>query len=237
MKKIVSTVVFLLIFAAAFAVEMQDFVTVEDRPMVSPTDSAEAVYCYNKGTECLQNNLLEDAETLLLRAIQLDPEFSDAMDHLGLVYRRLGRYEEAIGLYEKSLSVNPENSVAYINMGIAYRLLGRYEDSRIAYLNAMNLDPEDPEPYYGIGGLYYLAGMYEACLPYYYVAIEKYGDSLFVYDACYYLASAYYKLEQYNEALQFYYLASLYYDTDEIILGRIAELEALLETDSYAYWE
>ncbi len=236
MKKILSILISLMIFAAASAVEMQNFVFTEDKPMVSPSDSSEAVYCYNKGTECLHNNLLEDAETLLLRAIQLDPEFADAMDHLGLVYRRLGRYEEAIELYTRSLSVNPENPVAYINMGIACRLLGRYEDARIAYINAMLLDPEDPEPYYGIGGLYYLAGMYEACIPYYYTAIEKYQDSLFVYDACYYLGCAYYKLEQFDEALQFFYLASIYYDTDEIILERIAELEALLGKNSYDYW-
>ena len=61
--------------------------TVIEKEMVTPTENTEAREAYNIGTNLLRQNHFEEAEQYLLKAIELDPNYVDAMDHLGLAYR------------------------------------------------------------------------------------------------------------------------------------------------------
>src|SRR5215471_19124718 len=61
-----------------------------------------AVEIYNRAIEAENAKALDQAERLYKRALELDPNFCDAMDNLGQVYRMLGDDASAIPLYEKS---------------------------------------------------------------------------------------------------------------------------------------
>ncbi len=228
MKNILAAV-FMLLCTFSFAQETGGINLLSD-DMVSPTSNEEARINYNQGTDCLNNDNLEEAEIYLLKALELDPLFVDAMDHLGLVYRRQMRYEEAIAIYQKSISINDKNYVPYMNLAIVYKLQERYEDARQEYLKIIDIDEENPESYYGIGQLYYDAGMYEDCIQFMRIALNKYyeQESVYVFDAGYHLAYAYYNLENYEEALKFFKFTAAYYENDQNIKDKITELESIV---------
>jgi tetratricopeptide (TPR) repeat protein len=176
-----------------------------DRPMVAPSQNIQASTAYKKGTKLLDENKLDEAEKYLKKAIQLDPLFVDAMDHLGMVYRRQNRLDEAKEIYLKSIAINDKNIVPYQNLAIVYRLQNKLDDALELYKKMINIDENDPEPYYGIGELLFITANYENALPFFDKAFELYADqnSPLVYDVLYYNGIIYYKTKNYEEALKY----------------------------------
>ena len=200
------------------------------RGMVSPTQSAEAMEAYNTGNYFLHHNNFEEAEIYFLRAIALDNNFVDAMDHLGLVYRNLGRYDHAEHWYLRSIEINPNNIVPYLNLAVAYRFQGRLEDARQKYLQARNLDPDDPEPYFGIGMVYQSAGHYEVSLEFISIAMQIYleRESMLLFNAFFAQGNNYYSMENYEDALRLYKAALVGHPDNAFIQNRIIEIEGIL---------
>ncbi|MDR1025553.1 MAG: tetratricopeptide repeat protein [Treponema sp.] len=91
------------------------------RPMVAPSNNEQAMQAYTIGSRFLDENNLTEAERYLTEAIKLDPLFVDAMDHLGMVYRRQNRLDEAEEMYLRSISINDKNAVPYQNLAIVYK--------------------------------------------------------------------------------------------------------------------
>jgi tetratricopeptide (TPR) repeat protein len=230
MNKLLITVFFLNIFIQHLSSEeiiRSDDSTFIAREMVSPTENINAMEAYNQGTHLFHQNKFEEAEKYLLRAIELDNNFVDAIDHLGLVYRHLQRYNESEKMYLLSIEKNPNNMIPYINLAIVYRLQYRYEDARQIYLRAQKIDENDPEPYYGIGVLYQLVRQYESSAYFINIAIQKYieNESILVFDAFYIQGNNFYYMEEYDEALEHFKLALIYYSDDDEILNKINEIE------------
>jgi tetratricopeptide (TPR) repeat protein len=190
---------------------------------------------YNLGTSLLHQNRLEEAEIFLLKAIELDNDFVDAIDHLGLAYRRLQRYDDSEKMYLLSIEKNPNNMVPYLNLAIVYRFQWRYEDARQIYLRAQKIDENDPEPYFGIGVLYQLAGQYDNSVTFINFAIQKYieKESSLLCDALYVQGNNYYYMEEYDEALKYYKIALLYYPDSDEILNKINEIENRVLDNQY----
>ena len=63
---------------------------------------------------------LHQIESLLTKAITLDPKLADAQLQLGNLYSDQGRYSDAIPLYEKALDNNPDLSDAHYRLGQAF---------------------------------------------------------------------------------------------------------------------
>jgi len=231
-KRRILFVLFILLYTFLYSQEVPDYNLLSD-DMVAPTTNEEARLNYDQGTNSLKNNNLDEAEKYLLRALELDPYFVDAMDHLGLVYRRQKRYEDAISIYQKSISINEKNYVPYMNLAIVYKLQKRYDDALLEYFKIIDIDKENPESYYGIGQLYYEVALYEECIKYMEIALSKYyeQESLYVFDAGYNLAYAHYYLKNYEEALRYFKFASTYYNTDKTISDKIIELENILSNN------
>ncbi|GHV66729.1 hypothetical protein AGMMS49928_02100 [Spirochaetia bacterium] len=179
----------------------------------------------------MSENKVAEAEPYLQEAVKLDPLFVDALDHLGIVYRRQEKYEEAEKIYLQSLALNDKNAVSYINLALVYRNLNRWEDALKMYIKLNELDPEDPEAYYGIGELLQMAGDYEASKEFFYEAIKKYiaVESDLVYDALYCQGINHYELGEYEDALECFGYAEEAYPEDENLLELIRETEKMVK--------
>jgi tetratricopeptide (TPR) repeat protein len=57
------------------------------------------------------------------RAIQLDPQYTDAYINRGVAYHDLNEYEKAIANYDRALQIDPNYTLAKDNREKAYRLL------------------------------------------------------------------------------------------------------------------
>jgi tetratricopeptide (TPR) repeat protein len=199
--------------------------TVIENVMIAPSKNKSAMNAYNIGTRYLRANDFHKATVYLKQAIKFDPEFVDAMDHLGVAYRNQGQYAAAIAMYRRSIAINPRNTTPHINLAVIYRLQGNMEGARQEYMEVMSIEQENPESYYGIGLLYNAAEMYGDSIEYINKAIQLYIklNSALVYDACLIQGDNYYELYDYSEALRYYKIAAIGYPDNEALQQRIAE--------------
>lgn len=63
---------------------------------------------------------LDQVESLLKRAIRLDPSFAQAHFELGNLYSQQGKYAEAVPEYQRALKLDPKLVDAYYRLGQAY---------------------------------------------------------------------------------------------------------------------
>jgi tetratricopeptide (TPR) repeat protein len=69
---------------------------------------------------------MDRAETLLLRALDANPDHGGSMANLGAFYGRHGRQGDAISLLERALRIDPGNVDARVNLGSAFARSGRF---------------------------------------------------------------------------------------------------------------
>lgn len=58
--------------------------------------NAEALDLYSQGLKEKKNNNLKKAIDFFKKAVQIDPDFAFAWDNIGICYRKLGDYDEAL---------------------------------------------------------------------------------------------------------------------------------------------
>ena len=171
--------------------------------MIAPSKNEQAMEKYLTGSQFLEENKLNEAESHLKEAIALDSLFVDAMDHLGMVYRRQNRLQEAEEIYLRSIGLNNKNIVSYQNLAAVYRIQNRLRDALELYMKMIEINEYNPEPYYAMGELSFTVEEYENSMKLFDIAIKLYMESnpLNVFDAFYYKGMIYFKLKKWDEAL------------------------------------
>jgi tetratricopeptide (TPR) repeat protein len=90
---------------------------------------------------------LGEAEDDLKSALKLQPDNSNYLDSLGLVYYKKAEYEKARRTFEKSVgnlkSMSKENAAVFGHLGDAYLRLGEREKAVAQWQKALELDPGD----------------------------------------------------------------------------------------------
>ena len=93
-----------------------------------------------------QKHAYDEAIIAYNKAIELDRSFGWPYSNLALTYLSLGKYAEAILLYQKSiclLKTNEEKAYSWHNLGNIYRHQSNYEEALNAYQNADEIDPQN----------------------------------------------------------------------------------------------
>lgn len=83
----------------------------------------EAVRLYNSAIESFKNGEFLKAEELYLKALEISPNFSQALNNLGNLYRKIGKIDKARHFYIKAFQANgnfplPIINMAYLNMDV-----------------------------------------------------------------------------------------------------------------------
>lgn len=76
----------------------------------------------------------------LQRAIEIDPEYMEAHNNLGVQYIALEQYEQAAAELEKCVSLDPTSVRGQLNLSVALGMLQRYADAEAAARRAVRLD-------------------------------------------------------------------------------------------------
>lgn len=129
-----------------------------------PTTNEEARRFYNDALEFGRQGLDREAEQAYLKAIEMDPQYCDAMDNVGRLFRRKGDIKQAITWYNRSIAVKPDNVVAHQNLAVAYRFLGDADRALSEYQWLVGNDSGNPEGYYGLGLIYLEMGQPAAAI-------------------------------------------------------------------------
>jgi tetratricopeptide (TPR) repeat protein len=86
---------------------------------------------------------VEKTRQHLQKAIEISPDFEEALNNLGTYYYRDGRFETAANLFQRALKANPNSFSAQVNLGGALISLGDYPRSLDENLKALAMRPDD----------------------------------------------------------------------------------------------
>ncbi|MGN6709465.1 MAG: tetratricopeptide repeat protein, partial [Candidatus Nitrosocosmicus sp.] len=100
-------------------------------------DLKNAVDYYNKGISLSYLGSYNEAIACYDKAIELNPEYSDAYNNKGISLYYLGSYNEAIACYDKAIELNPDYTDAYYNKGLLLNHLGDHNQAIACYDKAI----------------------------------------------------------------------------------------------------
>jgi Tfp pilus assembly protein PilF len=86
------------------------------------------------------------AEACLAKALELAPDHAAALNQLGMLRRRQGRFADAEAAYLKAVTADPEYALAHYNLGVLYELYLQQLDSALLHFERyQELSGEDEQ--------------------------------------------------------------------------------------------
>jgi tetratricopeptide (TPR) repeat protein len=114
---------------------------------------------FNAGDVAQRRGKDEDAERFLRKAIEIQPDHTAALNHLGYTWADADRnLEEALLLLQRAVALEPENGAYQDSLGWAYYRLGRWAEARLHLTKAVQLLSRDPTIHDHLGDLEAAAG-------------------------------------------------------------------------------
>ncbi|WP_207421073.1 tetratricopeptide repeat protein [Desertivirga brevis] len=138
----------------------------------SYSSNEEAMRYYYEGVDQLKSSKFVNGAASFEKAVALDPVFAFAWDNLGICYRNLKKYDQALNAYQRSLKIDPNGSVPLQNIPVVYQYMGEYDKAIMAYKDLERVDKDNPEIFYGVGLIYtlnlkrYKEGLDNMCVAY-----------------------------------------------------------------------
>ena len=106
------------------------------------------------------------------KAIDINPQFSEAWYNKGGSLTDLKIYEDAIESYNSAINISPNYSEAWNNKGHVLGKLGRHEDAIAAYDRTTNISPKHFNAWYNRGNALNSLEKYEKAIESYDIAID-----------------------------------------------------------------
>jgi protein O-GlcNAc transferase len=94
------------------------------------------------------------AEQIWLQLVERNPAYAEGHTNLGLMYKRMGRVDEAEAHLRKALSLSPDLSGAHHNLGMVLMDRDRMDDALAAFERALELEPNAAQTRFNIGVLW-----------------------------------------------------------------------------------
>jgi Flp pilus assembly protein TadD len=123
------------------------------------------------------------AEDSYKKAIELQPQNSDAYVGLGQLYEAQDKFSQAEDSYKKAIELQPRNCGAYVRLGHLYRTQGKFPQAEDSYKKAIELKLRNNGAYVGLGRLYEAQGKFSQAEDSYKKAIESTPQNNWAYGA------------------------------------------------------
>lgn len=99
---------------------------------------------YAQGMELFGEDDVEGAIREFEKALQIDPDYGDALHAIALCHYHQGRLQEAVRYGERLRSVEPDNTLAYTALSMFYNAQGMIAKAEEMGAKAGAAPPEDP---------------------------------------------------------------------------------------------
>lgn len=106
--------------------------------------NTEAREWYEKGVNANSEGKLNVAIKYLKKAIEIYPDYEDAIFKLGYIYEKQKKYNESLKCYEKVIKLNPDAWDAWYSIGIVYAKMEKYKKAYKYFKKAFELKPDNP---------------------------------------------------------------------------------------------
>ncbi|HOK58859.1 tetratricopeptide repeat protein [Methanothrix sp.] len=91
----------------------------------------------HKGIDMVKRGMHEKALEYYDRALEINPNSSDAWNNKGVALYRLNRIDEALQCYHRALEIDPDNLDAMRNIAFVHRARGEFEKAMELYETVM----------------------------------------------------------------------------------------------------
>ena len=94
------------------------------------------------------------AKPLLEKAIEIDPNYVNVHNNLGLTFKELGEPQKAISCYEKAIQIDPNYVNAHNNLGIKFMELEEHQKAISCYEKVIQIDPNFADAHNNLGVIF-----------------------------------------------------------------------------------
>ncbi|MFH1674823.1 MAG: tetratricopeptide repeat protein [Pseudomonadota bacterium] len=99
-----------------------------------------------KAAEIYMNKQMdENAEQVLNEILQINPNTVNVFNSLGILYRKQGRFQDALTQYQRAQKVDPNEEKILYNIGRCYLEMKNLEEAKKAFAKALELNPNFEE--------------------------------------------------------------------------------------------
>jgi tetratricopeptide (TPR) repeat protein len=84
---------------------------------------------YRKGNSFRNNGKLNEAIQQYQKALEIQPDFTPAINKIGLIYVAQGEYDKAFSSYQRIIELKPDDYVAYYNVACMYAKQNKIEEA------------------------------------------------------------------------------------------------------------
>jgi len=153
---------------------------------------------YERGATQLRNNKLEPGIAALKRAIELFPDYFDALELLGAEYVKQGLFDQALPLLTRAVAVNPRAPKSLYAIGVAHLKLNNTTEAVEWLKKSVGMDPNNPNVFMMLGLAHGGNLDYAQSEMAFKRALQLGGQA--AAEAHFYLAGIYNKQERYHDA-------------------------------------
>ena len=125
---------------------------------------------------------IEKAFQHYCRALEVEPDYVDALNARGAVHCMMGRVDHALRDYSKVIKLRPDYFVAYLNRGGVHMRDGRYQQALKDFGKFIELKPNVYAGYFQRGEVYRLKGEFDDAIADYNRAIQLKPDLADMYN-------------------------------------------------------
>jgi tetratricopeptide (TPR) repeat protein len=151
------------------------------------------------GYPLLIHEQFEDSIDCYEQALQVNPNYTDAITNKGAALFNLQRYEEALSVFCHLLTIIPGSSTGLSNKGAVLERLGRYTEAIECFDAALKINPNYSDAQQNKGLAFEKLGRYEEALANYEIALAINNKD---YKAFSCKGYALYNLGRYEEAIE-----------------------------------
>lgn len=112
------------------------------------------------------------AESLITKAISVNPNNAPAYCNIGNVFLNQAKYDLAIQNYTKAVALKPNYEEAFYSRGLAYQRLGNLNAAQQDYQAALLINPKHIGTLTNLGNTYQLQKKYDEAITWYQRAID-----------------------------------------------------------------
>jgi tetratricopeptide (TPR) repeat protein len=123
-----------------------------------------------------RQGFLADADDLVRRAADAEPDNSEAAHMLGLIAHQSGKTDEAIEHLRRAVEIAPDVALYHANLGEMLRLAGRPDEAIAAGRRALEINPDQAGALSNVGIALFDQGKFEEALEHYDRAIAAEGN-------------------------------------------------------------
>jgi tetratricopeptide (TPR) repeat protein len=98
---------------------------------------------YVLARDCERNLDRDQSIAHLEKALQLDPQFFEAANNLGVFYLEANRHQEALDLFRLAARIDPSDSTAESNLAYVFLAMGQMKDAEEAARAGLRADAEN----------------------------------------------------------------------------------------------